>query len=109
MQPIQIYPEYALILTYDIKPGVYERYFRWIMNDFLPTMDKHNVYRQYVWLVVGGAEAKAERQLDFVTEDLDTLKRFLKSTDWENLEQRLQHFAENYSSKVVKYTGKIKI
>ncbi|MGB7337743.1 MAG: hypothetical protein WBC91_02540 [Phototrophicaceae bacterium] len=109
MQPIQIYPEYALILTYDIKPGAYERYFRWVMNDFLPAMHKRKVYRQYVWLVVSGAGSHPERQLDFITEDLDTLKRLLASTEWTDLEKRLQQFADNYSSKVVKYTGQIKI
>ncbi|MEO1289648.1 MAG: hypothetical protein AAFV93_17940 [Chloroflexota bacterium] len=109
MQPIQIYPEYTLILTYDIKAGVYQRYFRWIMNDFLPTMHKHKVYRQFVWLVISGTQSYPDRQLEFITEDLDTLKRLLHSSVWQDLESRLQQFTENYQWRVVRYSGTIKI
>lgn len=109
MQPIQIYPEYALILTYDIKPGVYERYFRWISNELFPALQSRKLYVQHLWYVVGGAEAKPERRIEFITEDLDTIRRLIESTEWSELESRLQYFTENYSYRVVKYKGSFKV
>ncbi|MGJ3237311.1 MAG: hypothetical protein ACFE0Q_01255 [Anaerolineae bacterium] len=109
MQPIKIYPEYALIITYDIKPGVYEHYFRWVSNELFPSLQSRKLYVQHLWHVVGGAEPKPERQIEFITEELTTIRRLLDSTEWQTLEARLQQYTENLSYRVVKYTTSFKI
>lgn len=109
MQPIKIYPEYALILIYDIKPGVYERYFRWISNDFFPALQSRKLYVQHLWHVVGGTAIKPERQIEFITEDLESIRNLFNSNEWADLETRLKHFTENYSYRVVKYRGAFKV
>lgn len=108
MQPIKIYPQYALILTYDVKPGVHERYFRWIMNDFLPAMQDRRLYMQHAWHVVGDPE-QPERRLEFITEELDTIQRLVDDPEWQVLEDRLMDFATNYTFRVVKYNGSFKV
>jgi len=109
MEPIRIYPEYALILTYDIKPGVYERYFRWVSNDLFPALQNRKLYVQHLWHVVGGTEVMPERQVEFITEDLDIIRDLFDSTEWSELETRLRYFTENYSYRVVKYKGSFKV
>lgn len=109
MQPIQIFPEYSIILTYDIKPGVYERYFRWVSNDLFPIMQERKIYIQHLWHVIGGTETLPERQIEFITEDLDTIQHLVDSTEWSDMEQRLQDFVDNYSFRVVKYKGSFKV
>jgi hypothetical protein len=41
------------------------------------------------------------RLVEFIAEDRDTLERVLDSTQWEQLEARLQSFVLNYSRKTV--------
>jgi len=108
MQPIRIYPQYAIILTYDIKPGVHEHYFRWVTNDFLPAMQNRKLYMQHAWHVVGD-NGQPERQIEFITEELDIIKRLIKDPSWKHLEDRLQTFTQNYTFRVVKYNGSFKI
>ena len=109
MKPIRIYPEYAIIMTYDIKPGVYERYFRWVSNELFPALQDRKLYVQHLWHVIGGAEVLPERQIEFISEDLDVIRRLVDSSEWENLEERLQDFVENYTFRVVKYRGSFKV
>ncbi len=109
MNPIRIYPEYAIIMTYDIKPGVYERYFRWVSNEMFPVLQDRKLYVQHLWHVIGGAATLPERQIEFITEDLDIIRQLVESTEWKSLEERLQDFVENYTFRVVKYRGSFKV
>lgn len=107
MEPIKIYPEYALILTYDVKQGLHERYFRWITNEFVPSLQSRKIYIQYAWHVVGNG--LPARRLEFITESLDALERLLRSTEWKELEDRLKYFTEDYTRKVIRYKGDFKV
>jgi hypothetical protein len=103
----KIYPEYAMILTYDVRPGAHERYFRWVMGDFLPALQKRQVYMQNAWLVLYGPYP--ERHIEFVTEDRATLRRLLASHAWERLEDKLRSYTRNYSRRVIRYPGEFKL
>lgn len=102
-------PEYVFILTYDIKQGVYERYFRWVTNQFFPIMQSRNIYLQNLWHVISGTESHPQRRVEFVAEDLETIRRFLDSHDWQDLEERLQQFSENHEYRVVRYKSSFRI
>ncbi len=102
-------PEYVFILTYDIKQGVYERYFRWVTNQFFPAMQSRKVYLQHLWHVIGITDTLPQRRIEFVTEDLETIQRLLDSTEWRELEERLRQFSDNYDYRIVKYRGSFRI
>ena len=108
MQPIKIYPEYAMILTYDVKQGVHERYYRWVTNNFLPALQSRKIYMQHAWHVVG-VHQQPTRQVEFITEELDTIRRLLEDPEWETLETRLKQYTTNYNLRVTRYTGSVKI
>ena len=107
MQPIRIYPEYALILTYDIRQGVHERYFRYVTGEFVPALQRRKIYMQNAWHIVYGPQP--ERQVEFVTEDLQAIQDLFLDTEWKELEEKLESYIENYKRRVVKYRGVFKL
>lgn len=109
MQPIRIYPQYALILNYDVKPGVQERYFRWVTGEFLPALQQRKIYMQHAWQVVYGKDEQTERQIEFITEKADTLRTLFDDPEWVDLEDRLREYTENYSMRIVRYTGNFRV
>lgn len=106
-QPIRIFPRYAMILTYDVRPGTQERYYRYMTKDFLPTLNRNKIYIQNAWLLVYG-EAP-ERHMEFITEELATLRDFLRDDKWDSLEAKLRDYTQNYTRRVVRYNNSFKI
>lgn len=107
MQPIRIYPEYALILTYDILPGVHERYFRYVTGEFVPALQRRKIYMQNAWHIVYGSQP--ERQVEFIVEELRSIQDLFEDPEWKEMENKLGSFIENYTCRVVKYRGAFKL
>lgn len=107
MRPIRIFPEYALILTYDIRPGTQERYFRYVTGEFLPAMERRELYMQNAWHIVYGSGPT--RQVEFITEELDTIRDLFDDPEWDTMEDRLKDYTENYARHVVRYRGHFKV
>lgn len=107
MDPIRIYPEYAMILTYTVRTGVHERYFRFVSSDFLSTLQKHKLYMQNAWYITYGDAP--ERQIEFITEKLDYITRLLDTPEWLQLEKRLKGYVHSYSKRVVHYRYSVKV
>ena len=107
MRPIRIVPEYTLLLRYDIRPEVQEVYFRYVLGEFAPALQERHLYLQDAWHVLYGDYP--ERQIEFITDDLDNIRKLLKSDQWADLEQRLIDFTTNYTRRITRYNGKVKI
>lgn len=106
MQPIRIYPEYALILTYDVLPGAQERYFRFVTSTFLPALQRRKLYMQNAWIVIGEGP---ERQIEFITEELANIRALYEDPEWAELEGELQTYVENYQKRIIRYRSNFKI
>jgi hypothetical protein len=110
MEPIRIYPEYAMIFSYNVKTGVQERYFKWMTQELVPNLQRRKIYMQNAWHIVYPYETdKPERQVEFITEDITTLQRFLHDPEWQEIQQRFDLFTEDFTMRVVKYTGSFKL
>lgn len=107
MQPIRIYPQYSMILIYNIRPGVQESYFRYITGDFLPALERRKVFMQNAWHVVYGR--LPDRQIEFVVEKIENLQDLLEDPEWEKLEGRLKEFTDDYQRFIVRYRSHFKI
>lgn len=99
--PIRIIPRYRLVLRYDIKLDQYEPYFQFVMNDFVPSLHNMGLYMSGVWHTAYGAYPL--RQVDFVTESLDTAREVFVSERWEVLEEKLKSFTTHYERKLIPY------
>jgi hypothetical protein len=107
MRSTTIRPQYAIIFRYDVRPETQETYFRYVIGDFTPALQEHEIYMQDAWHVAWGDYP--ERQLEYVTERFDCIRRLLQSPEWERLEGRLKSFTKHYSMHIQRYTGAFKV
>lgn len=107
MEPIRIFPEYTIILTYTVRSGVHESYWRFVRSDFLATMQKNKLYMQNAWHITYGDAP--ERQVEFITEKLDYVTRLFDNPEWERIENKLKSYVKDYNRRVTRYRYSVKI
>jgi hypothetical protein len=101
MPPQMIIPNYKLLISYDIRPTMTEKYYYYVLKEFVPELETMGLYMLKVWHVAYGDYPI--RQLEFVTEDLDMLRDVLASERWNALESHLKTLTTNYERKVVRF------
>lgn len=97
----QIHPRYKLLLCYDIKPGMSGVYYRYVTGEFVPALGDMQIYFVEAWHTAYGRYPV--RQVEFVTEDYQTLKAAFTSERWHTLEERLKAFTTVYQRRVIRY------
>ncbi|MCA9884325.1 MAG: hypothetical protein KC546_19625 [Anaerolineae bacterium] len=100
-------PRYTLIMTYDIRNGLNVPYFRFIRQELEPTLLDAGLVMQDAWHIAYGPYP--ERQLEFVTDDLNRVVGIMRSARWERLENKLLSFVDNYTVRVTRYPGVFKL
>jgi hypothetical protein len=101
MASIRIFPHYKLLLVYDVKPEAYSVYQTYILNEFIPGMQDLKMYMLGAWHTAYGSYPS--RQLEFVMEDLDTMRSALVDTRWQELEAGLVAFTLRYERKLLRF------
>lgn len=96
-----IIPKYKLLISYDIRPNMVEKYYYFVLKEFVPELETMGLYMFKVWHIAYGNYPI--RQMEFVVEDLVALREVFASERWETLEQQLQELTTNYSRKVVHF------
>lgn len=103
MQPIRIRPEYTLLFNYNLQPGVQEIAYRFVVTEFVPKLQKMNVYMYNAWHIAYGD--MPEWQVEFITEHLDHLRQLFDLPEWERMERRLKGYTTRYSCRIINYRG----
>jgi hypothetical protein len=88
-----------LLLSFDPKPGPREAYFRYMMGEFIPTMESMGLRLVEAWHTAYGPYPL--RLTGFVAEDRQQLEQILASDDFRALEQKLLEYVQNYHRRVV--------
>ncbi len=91
--------ETKLILTYDPIPEQREAYFRYVLGEFVPTMEQMGLRMCESWHTAYGAYPL--RLQGFTADDNDAMAQILDSRDFKELEERLQKYVINYRRRVV--------
>lgn len=99
--PIRIIPRYRLLMRYDIKLDQYEPYYQFVMNEFVPALHNMGLYMIAVWHTAYGDYPL--RQVEFVSDSLDTVREIFQSDRWEELEEQLKSYTLRYERKLVRY------
>jgi len=88
-----------LILTWDILPGQEQKYFEFVVRDFIPGMQHLGMEPSDAWFTMYGDQPQimAAAQMS----DITSLEDALESSDWEQLTERLLEYVENFKYKVV--------
>ena len=88
-----------LIMSFDIRPGVQQVYYQFMISQFVPAIQKMGLQMSDAWHTVYGDYPS--RINSFVGLDLDSMRQVLNSHEWEELETRLQEYVLNYSWRIV--------
>jgi len=89
-----------LILTYDILPEALDSYYRFMLGELVPAVQKLGLYMNGAWHTAYGNYPI--RLVEFIAEDRAALSAVLDSPAWEQLETRLQEYIFNYHKKIVR-------
>ena len=101
MSPIQIFPRFKLVLTYDVRPEALGIYQHFVINELVPTLQDVSLYLLAVWETAYGPYP--ERQVEFVAESLVEVLAALKDDRWALLEGDLLNFVHNYHRTIIPF------
>lgn len=101
MSPIQIFPRYKLVLTYDVRDEATGIYQHFIVNEFIPVVQDMSLYMLAIWQTAYGPYPS--RQLEFVAESQALIADALADDRWALLEGELRNFVRNYNRKVIAF------
>ncbi len=101
----QITPRYKLMLFYDLSTEDTSAYYRFLMMEMIPSLHALGVYifRAFQVIPAAGDSPQQMRQIEFVAEDLETLRAVLGSRRWKLYEDWLLEHATNYRKKIVPF------
>lgn len=95
---------YRVLLTYNILPHTQEDYYRYVIGEFVPTLQQLGLVMLFAWEV--HSESHAERQIEFVCENQHTLRAALNSDRFQEAEENLKNYTSSYSRKVVRFKNR---
>jgi hypothetical protein len=90
---------YKLLLTYNILLHRQEAYLRFIVDEFIPTLQTLGLESKEVWHTAYGDYPI--RLLVFVSESPEAMQRALESETWREMEEKLKTFVADYTRRVV--------
>ncbi len=88
-----------LLMTWDIKPGREQEYFEFIVQDFIPTLERLGLRAEDAWFTVYGDYPQILTSV--VAESVDDVRRALASPEWRRIAERLGEYVANFEYKVV--------
>lgn len=97
--------EVKLIMQWDIKEGMDQEYFDFIVRKWIPASNDLGLETIGAWYTVYSRTKVPQIRVEIRSEDLKSLKDKLNSAEWKDLLSKLDEFIENYSHKIVPMSG----
>ncbi len=88
-----------LLIAYSLKPGREEIYYRFMMAEFLPSLQDMNLTMAEVWQTAWGNYP--QRLIGLVAEDRTTVEETLASQRWREIEDKLNRYVTDYRRQLV--------
>jgi hypothetical protein len=86
-------------MTWDILPGREQEYFEFVVRDFIPGVQRLGMEPSDAWYTMYGDQPQILAAMQMPS--ISSLERILKSSEWNDLTQRLLDYVENFKIKVV--------
>ncbi|NPV67344.1 MAG: hypothetical protein HPY64_09400 [Anaerolineae bacterium] len=99
--------EYKLMMSWDIKPGLDQQYFEFVVREWVPGITRLGMQPREAWYTVYGDCPQISTSI--VTDDLRRLRDVLSGEDWAKLHSRLLEFVHNYRQKIVRASAGFQI
>ncbi len=92
-----------ILMRWDVRPETESEYFEFLVHEFIPELNKLGISDIQVWYTqYGDCEQKLASG---ITETASQMQKALASKAWQELNDKLQQFVDNFSQKVVAATG----
>lgn len=88
-----------LMLVYNIKPHREAEYYRYVMGEFLPTLQNLGLYMTEGWHTAYGNYPI--RLIVFQADSRMQLEQILESSEWKSAKEKLIKFVRDYEQRVV--------
>ena len=89
-----------MLLTYNILPPAQEEYMHFMMNVFIPTLQRLSLENMGVWHTAYGDYPM--RLLAFVADETE-MRAARKDERWKQVEARLKQYVTDYACRIVPY------
>jgi len=96
-----IIPRFKLLMTFDIKQSTHDAYFQFVLGELVPAMQGMGLYMLQAYHTAYGHYPV--RQLEFVAEDYDTVRKAMETDTWEQIQAKFNDYTTNYRQKVVRF------
>ncbi len=96
-----------LLMRWDVRPETESEYFEFLVHEFIPGLNKLGISDIQVWYTqYGDCEQKLASGIANTKERMEDA---LNSPTWDQLNDKLQEFVDNFSQKVIPATGGFQI
>jgi len=96
-----------LLMRWDVRPETESEYFEFLVHEFIPGLNKLGISDIQVWYTqYGDCEQKLASG---IANTKERMLDALNSQAWEQLNDKLQEFVDNFSQKVIPATGGFQI
>ncbi len=94
---------YKLLMSWNIKAGVEQEYFEFVVREFVPGITKLGIQPTEAWYTVYGN--RPQILTGGVADSPDAILKAINSREWKTLEDKLEVYVDDLEKKVVKATG----
>ncbi|MBZ0285567.1 MAG: hypothetical protein K8L97_32855 [Anaerolineae bacterium] len=94
-----------LLMHWDIKQEREQDYFEFVVREWVPGITRMGLEPTGAWYTAYSHDRQSQIMTEGVAEDIETMRRILKSKEWLQLHERLLEYVSNYKHKVVRVTG----
>ncbi len=94
-------PAYKLLMSYDIRPELQQQYYRYMLGEFVPSMQEAGLQMASAWHVAFGNYPS--RFVEFHCDNRETLKSIITGDNWRSAEAKLKSYTMQYNRKIVNY------
>lgn len=100
-------PTYKLIIVYDILPDHYDRYYRYVLGEFVPGLRELGLHMSFAWHMAYGDYPV--RQLEFLCESREIASAAYYSAQWQKLIQELKIYTSEFRIKWVRFEDRFQV
>jgi hypothetical protein len=98
---------FKLLMTWDIRRGLEDEYFEFVMEEFGPAMMELGIRPTDAWYTAYGSGPQV--LAGGIADDLDSLRWALSSEEWHEMKDELLNYVRDYDQKIVHATGKFQL
>jgi len=91
--------EVKLLLVYDIKPHREAEYYRYVLGEFLPTLQNMGLIMVEGWHTAYGEYPM--RLIAFRAQDEMVMQKVMRSDEWRGAKERLLKLVRDYEQRIV--------